>query len=233
MGAKDVIGLMLAAIGILGGTLVACLSKRVRDIFFVGMIYLAPMTENFDINFVSRDWYRGTVRGFEFSLVDILSLSVLFSSLLAPRRGESRGYWPASLGMLLLFFFYGCFNVGMADPKLFGLFELSKMLRGVAIFLAVALFLRSEREMRLFILALGLVTCYEGALALKQRYVDGIHRVWGTIDDSNSLSVFFCTVTPVFVAAFNSKLPKYLKAISAMAIPLGCIGVILTISRAG
>ena len=59
--------------------------------------------------------YRGTTRGFEFSLVDILSISLLISAVLAPRReGQSRFFWPASFGMMLLFFAYACFNVAMA-----------------------------------------------------------------------------------------------------------------------
>src|SRR2546422_1484606 len=133
---KDLIGLVLMTIGILGGIVVTCLSKRVRDVFFTSMIVLAPMTEDWDINFVSRDFYRGTTRGFEFSLVDILSISLLFSALLVPRRGQSRGFWPASFGLMVLVFFYACLNVGIADPRLFGYFELMKMLRGLAIFLA-------------------------------------------------------------------------------------------------
>jgi O-antigen ligase len=134
---------------------------------------------------------------------------------------------------MILFFLYACFNVGIADPKLFGLFELSKMIRGMTIFLAVAFYLRSERELRLLILGLGLVVCYEGTLALRQRYFWGLHRVPGTLDDSNSLSVFLCTTAPFFVAAITSRIPKALRALSALAIALACLGVVLTISRAG
>src|SRR4051812_22545107 len=97
MESKDLIGLVLAIMGIAGGVLVTCISARARDVFFFGMVWLAPMTEDYDINFVSRNFYRGTTRGFEFSLVDILSISLLLSALLIPRRGNSRGYWPASL----------------------------------------------------------------------------------------------------------------------------------------
>src|SRR5712664_2648677 len=171
MPTKDLIGMALALMGIAGGVIAACVSKRVRDVFFFGMIFLAPMTEDWDVNFVSRDFYRGTTRGFEFSLVDILSISLLFSALLVPRRGQSRGFWPASFGFMLIFFLYACFNVAIADPRLFGLFELSKMVRGLVIFLAVAFFVRGERELRLFLLGLGLIVSYEGILALKQRYL--------------------------------------------------------------
>jgi hypothetical protein len=233
MGNKYLIGAVLMLIGTGGGVLLTCISKRVRDFFFVAMIFLAPMTEDYDINFLSRDFYRGTTRGIEISLVDILSISLLVSSVLFPRRGQSRFFWPASFGFMLLFFLYCCFNVAIADPQLFGLFELSKMVRGMTIFLAVAFYLRSDREMRLLIFSLGLVVCYEGLLALKQRYIGGMHRVPGTLDDSNSLSVFLCTTAPVFVAAINSQIPKWLKGLSAAAIGLACIGVVLTISRMG
>ncbi len=230
---KNLIGLTLLAIGMVGGAGAACISKRLRDVFFCMMVFLAPLTERVDINFVSRDWYRGTTRGFEVSLVDILAFSLVVSALLVPRRGQSRGYWPASLGFMLLLFFYACFNVAIADPKLFGAFELLKLIRGMTIFLAVAFFLRSERELRLLLATLGALVCYEGLLALEQRYLYGFHRVFGTIDDSNSLSVFFVTVTPVLAAGINSDLPKKFKALFAMAIALACVGVILTISRTG
>jgi len=230
---KDFIGLVLAAIGVLSGVAVLSVWQRGRDLAFVAMLVLAPMTEDFDVNFVSRDFYRGTTRGFEFSLVDILSISLLLSGLLLPRRGQSRGYWPASFGFMLVFFAYASFNVAIADPKLFGLFELSKMVRGLTIFLAVALFVRGERELRLFLLGLGLIVSYEGILALKQRYIYGLHRVPGSVDDSNSLSVFFCSTAPIFVAAINSQIPKWLKGLGAAAIALACVGVILTISRMG
>jgi hypothetical protein len=231
---KDYIGIFLALLGIGAGVMVTTVWKRSRDFFFVAMLLLAPMTEDYDVNFVSRDFYRGTTRGFEFSLVDILSISLLVSAILLPRRqGQGRFFWPASFGLMLLFFAYCCFNVGMADPRLFGYFELSKMVRGMTIFLAVAFFLRTERELRLFLLGMGLIVCYEGLLGLKQRYLVGLNRVPGTLDDSNSLSVFFCTTTPLFVAAINSQVPKWLKGLATLAIMLACVGMVLTISRAG
>src|SRR5438477_2456663 len=155
MGIKTLFGLTVIPAAALGGIVLASLSKRIRDLFFVVMVFLAPMIEFVDVNFVSREWYRGTSRGFEVSVLDILSLSLLVSALVAPRRSESRVYWPASLGLLLLFFFYACFNVAISEPKLFGYFELFKLVRGLILFLAVAFYLRSERELRLLIVALG------------------------------------------------------------------------------
>ena len=233
MGMKAIFGLTVIPAAIVGGSLVACLSKRVRDLFFVILVFCAPMVERLDVNFVSREWYRGTSRGFEVSVLDILTVSLLVSSILAPRRGESRVYWPASLGWMLLFFGYAIFNVAICQPKLFALFELFKMAHGLFIFIAVALYLRNERELRLLLFSLAACVAYQGLLALKQRYLDGVHRVFGTIDDSNSLSVFFCMTGPILVAAINSRLPRSLKVLCSVALGIACVGEVLTISRAG
>jgi len=62
---KDLIAAALLLVALFGGVIVTSCSKRIRDIFFVGMILLAPMTEDYDVNFLSRDFYRGTTRGIE------------------------------------------------------------------------------------------------------------------------------------------------------------------------
>jgi hypothetical protein len=230
---KTLFGLTVIPAAIVGGVVVTCLSNRLRDLFFMFLVFTGPMIERLDLNFASREWYRGTSRGFEVSVLDIIAVSLLVSAILVPRRGEARVYWPAGFGVMLLYLIYAGFNVAVSDPKLFGLFELFKLVRGLVVYLAVAFYLRSERELRLLIFALGLAVCYQALLALKQRYVEGVHRVFGTVDDSNSLSVFLCTTAPIFVAALNCRLPRLLKWLSAAAVVLACVAQVLTISRAG
>jgi hypothetical protein len=230
---KDFLALVLLLACASGGLLVACLSSRARDLLFVMLVFLSVVTERVDVNFVSRDWYRGSTRGFEVSLVDVISLCLLLSTVLVPRPGQRRFFWPASFGFMLLFFAYASFCTVIAEPKLFPLFELSKMIRGMTIFVATALFVRGERELRLLILGLGIAVVYQGLLALTQRYIYGIHRVFATVDDSNSLSMYFCMTAPIFVAALNSQFPKFLRLLSFAAVGAACVGVVLTISRAG
>src|ERR1044072_5217014 len=128
---KTLFGWTVIPAAFLGSTVVACLSKRIRDLFFIILVSLSPLIERLDLNYVSREWYRGTSRGFEISLLDILAIGLLVRGILLPRRGESRGYWPASFAMMLLFFVYACFNVAISEPKLFALFELFRMFRGL------------------------------------------------------------------------------------------------------
>jgi hypothetical protein len=134
---------------------------------------------------------------------------------------------------MLLFFVYAGLAGVASEPRLYGLFELSKMLRGLVFFLAAALFVRSQREVAILVFALCCALSFEGAVAIKQRYVDGVHRVSGSLDHPNSLSMYLCMASPLLVAAATSTLPKLLRWFSVGGIALASVGILLTISRAG
>ena len=233
MEAKDLIALALLMVAIPMGIIIATLSQRARDAAFFVMVAATVVTDRLDVNFLSHYWYRGTTRGLEFSLVDLLAISVCIGSFLRPRPGESRFYWPASFGWMLVFFLYAVASVMFSDPKVYGVFELSKMVRGFFFFLAAALYVRRQREVGILVLALGCAVCFEGVWALKQRLISGIDRVPGTLDHENSLSMYVCLVAPIFVAAAVSTLPKFIRVFSVVAIGAAALCSVLTISRAG
>lgn len=233
METKDLLAVTLLALACFAGVAGASLSPRVRDAAFFLLTAGSVLGDKLDVNFFSHYWYRGTTRGLEVSFLDVLAFSVLAGGLLAPRGHRPRWFWPAGLLPLLLFALWAAVSVVLSEPKVFGVFELSKVLRGMLVFLAAAAFVRSERELAILVVALGCAVCFEGALALKQRYLDGIHRVTGSIDHPNSLSMYLCLVAPVLMAAAASDWPKLLRRFC-----WGCVGVagvtmLLTISRAG
>lgn len=230
---KDFIALALLLLVIPVGILIATASHRARDVAFFVMVAATVVTDRLDVNFFSQYWYRGTTRGVEFSIVDFLALSVFFSSFLRPRPGESRLFWPASFGLMLLFFCYAVASVMFSDPKLYGVFELSKMCRGLLLFLAAAFYIRGPRQIGILVLALGCAACLEGVFALKQRLIGGIERTPGTLDHENSLSMYVCLVAPIFVAAATSSLPKLVRVLSILALGAAALCSVLTISRAG
>src|SRR4029077_6371712 len=143
--AKHLIVLALLLLAIPTGVMVATLSQRARDAAFFTMVAGTVITDRIDVNFLSHYWYRGTARGLEFSFVDLLAISVLAGSLLMPRAGNSRFYWPASFGGMLVFFSYAGVSVLLSDPQVYGVFELYKMVRGFLFFLAAALYVRGRR----------------------------------------------------------------------------------------
>jgi hypothetical protein len=216
-----------------GGVMAACISTRVRDTFFFLLVTMSCITERVDVNFVSREWYRGTTCGYEVSLVDVFAISLLISAFLFPRKGEKRFFWPASLGWMLIFFFFTAFCVAMSEPKLFGMFALSKLIRGMLVFIAAALYVRSDRELKILVFALATIVCFEGLKGIEDRYRWGIQRVFGDLNAPNSLSMYMCMIAPVFVAAINSHFPRWLKLYCGAAIGLAGLAVLMTVSRLG
>ncbi|MBI3885776.1 MAG: O-antigen ligase family protein [Opitutae bacterium] len=230
---KDFIGaaLLLAGTGIATAFLV--FSERLRDLALFAMISGAVLTEKLDIDFYGAYWYRGTTRGFEVTFIDVLALALLFSALVRPRPGSAAWFWPAGLTPLLVFLGYATLSVALATPSVFGWYELSKLLRGAMFFLLAAYFVRSERELRIVVLALAGAALLEGTDALRQRYLGGIYRVTGTLDHANSLSMYLCLVGPVLVAAGSAALPDALRRGCWLALAAAAAAVMLTLSRAG
>ena len=233
MEAKDLIALALLLLAVPMGIAITTLSQRARDAAFFVMVTATVITDRLDVNFLSHYWYRGTTRGLEFSLVDLLAISVCVGSVLRPRPGEARFYWPASFGWMLVFFLYAIASVMFSDPKVYGVFELSKMVRGFFFFLAAAWYVRRQREVGILVLALCCAVCFEGVWGLKQRLIGGLERVPGTLEHENSLSMYVCLVAPIFVAAATSSLPKLLRVFSIVALGAAALCSVLTVSRAG
>src|SRR5437588_1084804 len=230
---KHLIGLILIGLAIPSVCLGAALSRRLRSLAFFVMMVGWVVTDRMDIHFFSFDLYRGSTRGVEISVLDILGLGVLVGQLAHPSSAGKRWYWPASLLFMLFYFFYCCVSVAMSSPKLFGMFELTKILRGMLIFLTAAWFIRSEKELGLLVMALACAVGFEGLLALKERMIGHMERVTGTLDHPNSLSMYLCMVTPVLVAAATSNFPKTFRMLFAASISLATLAVLLTFSRAG
>src|SRR5690606_14890558 len=114
-------------------------------------------------------------------------------------------------------------------PMVFGLYELSKLVRGIIFFMAAALVVRSSRELGIVVIALSFVVFYEAAFALRERYLLGLYRAGGTLQHPNSLSMYLCLVTPILVAAGCSDLNKWIRRICWAAVVPAAIALLLTL----
>jgi len=231
--AKDIEGLTLLVLALLGGATLTCLSQRARDLALFVILATLVINDRVSINFFSKWWYRGSTRGLEVTLQDILAFSLLVSAVLLPQKGRPRWVWPPGLGPMLLFLLYACGATLVIEPWIFSFFEVAKVLRGVVIFLALFLVVRCERELGLCVVALCLATVFEGGLVLRQRWLYQMDRVAGSLDHPNSLSMYLCLVAPIFVAAMNSTLPRFVRWCSVGALASAALSSVLTVSRAG
>ena len=227
------IALMLIPFLTVAAAVAATWSRRVRDGFFFSLVTLAVFAERMEVNFFSQAWYRGTTRGLQVTLLEILAFGLLVGCGFGRRDEARRWFWPASLGLMLVYLGYAVISVVVAEPKIFGGFELSKMLGAMLLFLASAAYIRTQREWTILLVALGCAVGFEGVWAVKQHFITRLDRVAGTLDHANSLSMYLCLTVPPLVAAAFAGWSRPLRWFCAAAAGLGAVGVLLTLSRAG
>lgn len=202
---------------------------RLRDLCAFLLVAGTTQTEFIDINFLSREWYRGTTRGIEVSWLDLICV-LLFSSL--PRQTK-REAWLPGLGPMLVFLGYNALIVAYSEPAIFGVFELSKMVRQLFLFVTIARYVDGERELRCIVWALVLALGYEFLAALRGRFIWHQPRVSGTLAHANSLSMYELMSISVVVAIATSNAPKRLRIACTAAALLGTATLLFTVSRNG
>ncbi len=227
------IALVLIPLLTVAAAVAASWFRRARDIFFFLMVSLAVLVERLDVNFFSEAWYRGTTRGIQISLIEILAFGLLIGCWMGHRGENRRWFWPGSLGLMLLFFCYAGLSVIISEPRIFGVFELSRMFAAIVIFLATAAYVRSRREWTLLVVALACAVILESAWGLKQHFITQIGRAVGSLTHANSLSMYYCLTVPLLVAVACAGWSRLLRWFCAGAAVLGTVGVLMTLSRAG
>ncbi|MCC5788139.1 MAG: O-antigen ligase family protein [Opitutales bacterium] len=228
---KDFIGLALLIPAFLAVTIALFLLPKLREatIFLIVIGPILPL--GLDIHFYGADWYRGTIRGFEITYVDVLASGLLTCVLLDPR--EKKLYWPAGLAPLLVFSLWALITIVVMEPRIFGSYELSKMLRGFLLLLVAAFSIRTERRIFIAIAGLAAAVSLQSLWGLYQ-WFSGTFRITGTLEHANILSTYLCLITPVVAAAAASKHPPILlRAICWIAVIAAVPVILLTLSRTG
>jgi O-Antigen ligase len=213
------------------GALVASHSRRIRELIFASMLFSTAFIGKLDIHFVSREWYYAPTQGIEFSFVDFLCLIVLFSMFANLQRDRRRLYWPVGLSLILVYLSYCLLSICLSEPKLFGILEISKLLRGLLAFVTVAWYVRSERDVRIAILTLGCALICQGCLAIMQRYLWAFYRAQGTFHHPSPFADYCCLLAPLMLSVVVSRTTLGTRALCAMAWTLAGAAIILSITR--
>jgi hypothetical protein len=232
MEAKHLLVLAAFLVGAPLGAVFAARRRALRDALAFTLLLGTTRPDLASIDLVTRPWYRGTTRGLELCWLDLVALILLLAVAASRRPGPARAL-PASLGGMLAFLAYSAVNVATSTPQLFGLFELSKMLRAIFVFVAVARYVEGERELRVLLWALCGAVSYEFGVTLWLRVARGHTRAEGTLDHPNSLSMYLLISVPVALAVALSNAPPRLRGAAALTSVLGPIAVLCTASRTG
>ncbi len=180
----------------------------------------------------SVEFYRGHTKGFEFSLIVALGISLTVAACLRHVPGDRR--WPPGLWLYLLHCALSCLSLGFADNKVYGLMAAWKFSSAALILVGAYHAFRDETDLRWVLRTLAGALILQTLVCLKLRYVDGLWQVHGWFEHQNPLCMWaYLCALPILAVAYASQTSRadtilYLGAIGATGLM-----ILLTVSRAG
>lgn len=214
-------------------TVAAMQSEHLRGLLLSALIFSPILGAAASINFYSMEDYRGPERGFEVTLTDLIALSLVAEMLL--KRSRQVSWLPFNSLFMAVFFLVACVATVLAPVPVFGAFALFKFLRIYLVFWCVVNCLKTGVDRQyvwLGFVGIGLVLM---VLALKQKYIDGLYRINGPFDHSNSIPLFVNLIMPALLiwGLCDRAMSKWRVAISVVAALGMTFAVVATFSRAG
>jgi O-antigen ligase len=185
-----------------------------------------------DINILSMEEYRGDTRGFEFGVTDWMIISLALVMLFSPRwRNKRPDFMPPNMVPMVLYLLLAILTLFVSYVPVYGAFGLSKILRAFLVYWVAYNYLRTEKDLRFFLLILVAIVSFEFMLVIYQRLI-GIYRAHGTMPHSNTLAVYMNMINMIFLSmVINDKSRGLIRLCYWAALGMGTLIVLATFSR--
>ena len=175
-------------------------------------------------------YYRGHATGYHFYFVEGFALALIIARALDNWRDFR--LLPPGLWLYLLYCAVSFLSIVNAPNANFVCMAAFKAVKMAIIFIAGYNFLASEKNFRVFLLAMSVALGIQLLAVLRQRYLLGIYQVTGTFEHQNSLSMFVSMMGMVLLAVTLG--PKTRDSNMYLAAYLACAFIQQsTFSRAG
>lgn len=217
------------------GTMLATRRTWQRALF--GLLMFMPSLQPGRITFMlgSIDTYRGHVKGYEVSFVEVFSLALIIAVLKGPREPlmPRRAKLPPGVLIYLGWSFIGLLSIVNAWEPSYVLMTFNRVFKSTLIFAAAALFLRDEKDLRAAVTGLALSMLLQAWICLKMRYLEGYFQIKGWFEHQNPMSMWaYMSACVVFAAAMHKEVKGWLLWICLGAFGSAGLCVLLSVSRA-
>ncbi len=218
-------------IGVPSGYYLSLKHPKIEKIFFFLMVFFTVKME--DINFVSREMFRLTSKGFEIGMVDIATL-IIFLLVLHRKKSFPLKLPPGSY-IYFTFFLFSAISIINSAVVLFSLFELWKMIRMFLYFYVVYNYVNDFEQFNDFMKGIAAITIYIFYEVMKQKYIEGRFQSPGPFPHQNSLVMYTIILgSLIFAYLLNKKDVKFYKfMLWLLFFGMSSVTVISALSRAG
>lgn len=201
---------------------------------FVHFLYIFLTTEEITINFMSREFFRGTSRGFEVGIVDMLSI-ILYSLIVMRSQKNPPRMVPPGAPIYFVLFFFCLISITNSAPGyvMHSYFEIWKMVRMYLYFWINYNYIIYYHNYDTIIISIRAIIFYISYHVLRQKYVLGIWQARGPFPHQNSLVMYMIVFNSLILAYILNKKKKIRLFWWITAFCLGSLCVVSTFSRAG
>lgn len=203
METKFIIFFLAAAAMIPLGAAAAFNAKLLRGLAIALPLPMAVYSQT-AVNFFSEEWYRGTARGMEVSLMYLIALAMLVA---LGMKGAVKGLFPeAGSRLFLLYFLLTLPSLANAENLLYSWFETWKMMMTWVVWRAyMAYFEHTKGDVEAPLTGFAAVAILNFLVVVKQHVV-GCAQATGLFAHQNSMAMWtLLSGTIFFAACFNGR----------------------------
>lgn len=211
-------------------TAMCCLFPKLRHFFFACMLYFT--SREVTLNILPLPDWRGTARGYAFSMVSLFALPLLLS-MICSFRYKVRLFPPGLFFYFLYFLAILLSGYNAVHMRQWG-FEVCKMFWMYITFLTAFNYLNNSRNLNYFIYLVCIILIYLFLVALNQKYREGRWQVHSTFPHQNSLCLYLELFGLMILGVLmNEDLSKILFFLCLAAFGSSVLLIIFTYSRGG
>ena len=211
-------------------TALCCMFPVLRHVCFFGMMYFT--SNEYSLNFYPMPTWRGTARGYAFTLVSLFAVP-LFVSMCFSTKYKVRLFPPGSFFYLLYFLAILLSGMNAIHMQQWG-FEVYKMFWMYITFLAAFNYLTNSKNLEIFVYSLCFILIFLFLFGLKQKYLDGRYQIRSTFPHQNSLVLYLELFGLLALGILmNERLKKLLFVLVIFAFCGSTLLVVFSFSRGG
>lgn len=178
--------------------------RRLEDAGLFLLVFLTGLSIDTTVLMLgSIEWYRGVVKGYEFTLMEMLAIGLLTCRLMRGGLGPFR-WMPVFTIVWALYCAASMLSVASAVQVDYVFMALVRFGKVWLLALAVANYVRDEERVHLFLMALCVMLWWQWGAVVKMKFIDGVYQVRGLFEHQNPLAIFtYMAALPVLSAGLS------------------------------
>ena len=218
-----------ALLAILPSTVLLLCNRKWIRWSTLGLTLPLLMFNSTAINFFSHEFYRGTSRGMEVSIIYIIAFTILLT--LTILRGPRKIFPDWGSRIYLIYFLLSLPSLNIAANRLYSFLELWKMVMIYLVFLAVYHYLEfSDGDFDIILYGLMIIVVVN-FLKIVLQHFQGIYQVYGYFPHQNSLAMYMQLVGMIFFSRYFNNADGRKSKLFLMGFCFASMALVRTYSR--